>query len=221
MKVAEKEKARLLRKQGKSINQIVEQTGFSKASVSSWVRDILLTNAQRKRISERGRSVEGIERRRLNRIANEENKRQIVIEKAKKDFSLISSNELKIIGIALYLGEGGKTKRLVRFSNSDPKIIGMMMRFFREICLVPEEKFRGHIHIFEHADIRKAENYWSKVTGIPKSQFYKTYAKSSNASLHKRNYLMFGTFDIYVCDTKLFLTIMGWIEKISELVLKQ
>jgi len=31
--------------------------------------------------------------------------------------------------------------------------------------------------------------------------------------------MAFGTFDIYVCDTKLFLTIMGWIERIKELTI--
>lgn len=45
MKIIEKEKARALRKQGKSINQIVTEAGLSKASVSEWVRDIVLTKA--------------------------------------------------------------------------------------------------------------------------------------------------------------------------------
>lgn len=219
MKLVEKEKARKLRKQGKSINQIVTETGLSKASVSEWVRDIVLTKNQRNKISQRGRSVESIEKRRLNRLANEQIKRQAIIDLAKKDFTNISLEQLKLIGIILYLGEGGKTKRIVRLANSDPEIVKIMMRFFREICGVPENKFAGYIHTFAHANINKTEKYWSKITGIPRSKFYKTYIKPSSASLQKRNTLPFGTFDIYVCDTKLFLTIMGWIEKIKEILL--
>jgi hypothetical protein len=128
--------------------------------------------------------------------------------------------QLKLVGIILYLGEGGKTKRMVRLANSDPEIIKIMMRFFREICNVPETKFSGYIHTFAHVDINKTEKYWSKITGIPRRRFYKTYIKPSSASQQKRNTLPFGTFDIYVCDTKLFLTIIGWIEKIKELLLK-
>jgi hypothetical protein len=220
MKIIEKEKARKLRKQGKSINQIVAEAGFSKASVSEWVRDIVLTKAQKNKISMRGRSIESIEKRRINRLANEQNKRQIIINTAKKDFTNISSEQLKLIGIILYLGEGGKTQRTTRLTNSDPEIIRIMMRFFRETCNVPENKFSGHIHTFTHTDIRKTEEYWSKVTGIPVNQFYKTYTKPSSASLQKRDTLPFGTFDIYVNDVKIFLTITGWIERIKELVLK-
>lgn len=220
MKVIEREKARALRKHGKSMNEIIEETGFSKASVSVWTRDIVLTPAQRNKISKRGRSVESIEKRRINRLTNEQGKRQAIIDLAKKDFNHISLEQLKLVGTILYLGEGGKTKRMVRLANSDPEIIKIMIRFFREICNVPENKLTGYVHTFAHADIDKTENYWSKITGIPRNQFYKTYTKPSSASLQKRNTLPFGTFDIYVCDTKLFLTITGWIEKIKELLLK-
>ena len=82
---------------------------------------------------------------------------------------------------------------------------------------MPENKFRGHIHTFEHANIEDTEKYWSKMTGIPRTQFYKTYIKPSSASLQKRNALPFGTFDLSVNDTKLLLTILGWMEKIKEL----
>jgi hypothetical protein len=218
VKLIEKEKARNFRKKGYSMNQIVKETGFTKSSVSLWVRDIVLTKAQKKKISEKGRSIESIERRRLLRLSNELVKRQIIIDEAKKDYNHISLKELKLIGIMLYLGEGGKTERgTARLSNSDPLVIKMMMRFFREVCNVPEEKFRGNIHTFAHADVEKTEKYWSKITGIPRSQFQKTYIKASSASLQKRYTLPYGTFGINVCNTKLFLTIMGWIEKIKEL----
>ncbi|MDP3875115.1 MAG: hypothetical protein Q8Q22_01170 [bacterium] len=221
MKIIEKEQARVLRKNGHSINQIIKETGFSKASISLWVRDIVLTQAQKNRISLRGRSIESIEKRRINRLFNENKKRQIIINEAKKDFTNISLDQLKLIGIILYLGEGGKTGRsMVRLANSDPLVIKMMMRFLREICNVPDNKFRASIHTFEHANVEQTEKYWSKISGIPSSQFFKTYIKPSVASLQKRNTLPFGTFDIYVCDTKLFLTIMGWIEKIKELTVK-
>ena len=57
MKVIEREKARELRKQGRSINQIVEEAGLTKSSVSLWVRDIILTKEQRSKISLRGRAL--------------------------------------------------------------------------------------------------------------------------------------------------------------------
>src|SRR3989344_5764236 len=111
MKLIEKEKARALRKKGYSINQIVKEAGLTKASVSVWVRDIVLTKTQKKKLSERGRSVESVERRRVNRLFNEQKRRQIIIDTAKRDFTSISLEQLKLIGIILYLGEGAKTPR--------------------------------------------------------------------------------------------------------------
>ncbi len=218
MKIIEKQKARELRKQGKSINQIVKEAGLSKSSVSDWVRDIVLTKAQRNKISQRGRSVESIERRRSSRLANEYKKKRAIIDLAKEDFDNITAEQLKLIGIILYLGEGAKTnKGVVSVANSDPIVIKIVAKFLRETCKVSEDKFRGHIHTFAHADVNKTERFWSKISGIPRNQFYKTYIKSSSASLQKRQTLPFGTFSISTNDTKLFLTIMGWIERIKEL----
>ena len=203
---------------GKSINQIVEETGFSKASVSLWVRDITLSDQQKRQILKNGRSVGSIEKRRVSRLVNENKKRQRIIGEAKRDFHTISIDQLKLIGAILYLGEGGKTRQgIVRIANSDPFVIKIMMNFFRNVCNVPEGKFRLAVHTFAHADVNKTEEYWSNITKVPRSQFHKTYIKPSSASLHKRDTLPFGTVDIYVCDTKLFLTIMGWIDKIKLL----
>ena len=221
MKVVERNHARSLRKAGKSINEIIAETGYSKGSVSVWVRDIVLTKKQKERLSENGRSMESVERRRLSRMTNQENKTKIIMDVAKKDFSAISLRDLKIIGVMLYLGEGGKTKRgMVRLANSDPAITQMCMRFFREVCSVPEEKFYGHIHTFDNADIEKTEAYWSRITRIPRKQFYKTYVKQSKASLGKRKTLPYGTCDVGINDVQLYLKIMAWIEKIKELVLQ-
>jgi len=218
MKVKEREKARRLRLQGKSMSQIIEETGFSKSSVSMWTRDIVLTDSQKDGISKRGRSIESIEKRRISRMRNINQKRRVIIEAAKKDFPKLSYTDLKLIGAMIYWGEGCKVGHWsVRVANSDPIIIKVMMRFFREICNVPENKFRGHIHTFEDADVEKLEKHWSKIIKIPRKQFYKTYKKPSKASFQKRKTLPFGTLDLYVHDTNVFLKIRGWIERISEL----
>ena len=91
-----------------------------------------------------------------------------------------------------------------------------MVKFFREVCLVPEEKFHGHIHTFKHCDVKKAENYWSKISGLPKSKFFKTYQKNSSASKNKRDKLTYGTFQIYVHDTNFFFRMMAWIDYLKE-----
>lgn len=219
MKLNEKKLALEMRRKGNSLNEIASFLKVSKGSVSAWVKHIQLTSPQLKKVSLNGRSVASIEKRRLSRMQNEQQKRLKLMESAGNEINNISIEELKILGISLYWAEGGKTKNMVRVSNSDPAIIKLMMRFFREICLVDEKKFKVQIHTHSHLNVREAEDYWSKVTKIPNNQFFKTYTKPSKASLGKKDSLPFGTVQVYVCDTKLFLKIMGWIEKIKSITL--
>lgn len=216
MKRVEKEKARALRKRGVSLNEIVKAVGASKASVSFWVRDIELTKSQRAELTARGFSKDAVEKRRLARIAKTRARHNAILLSAQKEIQKLSRRDLWLIGTTLYWGEGGKTQHgSARISNSDPAVLQLMMRFFREILNVPEEKFRCGIHTFSHLNAKSAEEYWSHVTGIPLKQFYKTYSKPSIASRGKKDSLPFGTAQVYVCDTKIFLTIMGWIRGIA------
>ncbi|MGK2908738.1 MAG: hypothetical protein ACSLE1_02900 [Sphingobium sp.] len=200
------------------MNDIVQALGVSKASVSVWVRDVPLSEKQRSELNAQGFSADAIEKRRINRIANTIARHRIVIDRAKEQIDSLSGHELLLVGAALYWGEGNKSnKGAAGLANSDPYVIRLMMRFFREIFHVPEEKFRGHIHTSSHVHGADAEKYWSEISGIPLRQFYKTYSRPSIASKGKKDSLPYGTFQIYVCDTTVFLTIKGWIERLSEL----
>ncbi len=218
MKAIEKKKAIVLRQEGRSIKDIARIVGVSKASVSVWVRDIILNKKQLNTLRTKGFSSELVERRRQKRLTNEQTKRDAIATLAQKDIKNISRHDLRLIGLCLYWGEGGKThKGAARISNSDPAVIKVMMRFFREIWGVEEKKFRAHLHIHSHLNAEKAEKYWSRVSGIPCLQFFKTYTKPSIAGRGKKDSLPYGTFDIYVCNTKLFLQIIAQIEKIKKL----
>jgi len=199
-----------LRQEGKSINEISSLLGVAKSSVSVWVRDIKLDVLQLRALSQKGHDRVAIEKRRQTRLTNEARKRQITIDTALSEITEVTYHELWLIGIMLYWAEGGKTQRLVRFSNGDPEMIKIMMAFFRIVCMVPEKKFRGYIHIHPHLDHVKSEKYWSEISDIPTNQFFKTYRKLNKSSQGKKDSLPNGVFDIYVLDTKLFLKIEGW-----------
>jgi len=222
MKLKERKIARKLRKQGYSIKEICKKAGLAKSSVSIWVRDIKLTLKQKQNLSEKGIKKEVIEKRRNTRLIKENARRQIIIDKAKKEINKLLERELKLMGIALYWAEGSKTRRgTVQFSNSDPKLVQIMMRFFRKICRVPRRKFRGHIFLHPHLSDKKAKEYWHNISGIPLNQFYKTSKQQSRASKGKKDTLPFGTFCIQICNTELFLKIKGWMERVYELEMKK
>lgn len=217
MKEREKLLARKLRAKGWPLNKIYRKLGVSKGTVSVWVRNIQLTKLQKEKIYKGRFSREVIERTRLTRLHNENARRQMIIDTAKNDIGNLSSRDLFLVGISLYWGEGGKTGGSVRFSNSDPMLIQLIMKFLKQVCGVRKEKFRGYIHIHPHLNHKKAEKYWSEISNIPLRQFYKTYRIPNKASKQKKDSLPNGTFDVYVNNRELLLKLQGWTEKIHEL----
>ena len=219
MKTAEIKQARELRQSGLSKREITSKLSCSKSSISRWVRSIPLSQEQINRLKsnqDRGRA----------KAANHPNSpktvwmriRNYITGSASEEISPHYSLEtLKKVGACLYWAEGYKASfNMVNFSNSDPFMIKLMMIFFREVCNVPSEKFRGVVHIHPHLDRETARIFWSKTSGIPLAQFHKTQIAVSKASQQKRDTLPLGTFRIVICDTRLQCKILGWIKGIQK-----
>ena len=102
MKLEEKKLAQTLRRQGFSLRDIQRKLKVSKGSVSTWVRDIPLTKIQKRELAEKGFSREKIEQRRVTRLAHEDYRRQLIVEKAKKDVTSFSERDLFITGVIFY-----------------------------------------------------------------------------------------------------------------------
>lgn len=220
MKIEERKKAIELRRKGVSMNEIARFIGVAKSSVSYWVRDVELTSKQKRGLSEKGRSIESIEKRRISRIQNTRNKRNIIKLGAQQEVGTLSKDSLWCAGIALYWGEGGKTQQTVRISNSDPAVIKVMMKFFKKYSHINFDKYHGHVHTFSEDNVQKSLSYWSKISGIPKNKFYRTYIKQSTATKNKRQTLPYGTFQIYIHSTEFFFRMMGWLEGYKNQLLR-
>lgn len=227
MKRKEKEQvqARHLRHKGFSLNQIVATLNISKSSASTWVRDVKMTKKQRIFLRHKVHLQEVIEKRVGTRLKNENARRRAIMDMHKKDMSAkpIDYDTLKVLGTALYWAEGGKSQKNRSFSfwNSDPQMVRIMVIFLKNVCKIPDEKFRAHINLHTHLDAPPAEKYWSSVSGIPLSQFYKTTKIVSKASKNTRDTLPYGTFSIQIGSTDLFLKMLAWIEAIIDNVITQ
>lgn len=219
MKIKEKNAARLLRSKGWSLRTIAAKIKCSKSSVSKWISDIELTNEQIEKL----KSNQDKGRAKAAKHPNSSkqkwaNIRNGIIASSQKEISVKYSNKiLKIVGAALYWAEGYNASRnAIVFANTDPRMIKLIMLFFREICKVPEEKFRAKIFIHPHLNAKEAEKYWSNVSGISIAQFNKPLLAVSKASLRKRDTLPFGTFSIMIGDVYVCSKIKGWIQGLSK-----
>lgn len=210
MKMKQKLEAIRLRKTGKSYKEILKRLKVSKSTLSLWLRDIRLTPKQHRRIYVTLRQVNAY------RMAKKKQKDKLeltqkIIKESMCEFEKLKDDHLFIAGLMLYWAEGDKTEanEMVKFSNSDPIMIKLLMRWFREACRVPEQKFRIALHIHELHCRKNIEQYWSKITGISVAQFNKTQIKPT-ALKHRRNPLYDGTCSIRVCNKNLFRKIKGW-----------
>jgi len=217
-KPQEKNRALKLRKQGKSLKEISEEIGVGKSTISLWCRDIELSPTQikrlRKKMNEGGYiGARAQYRRRLERIKRGK-------EWGDKRISNLSHRDLFLSGLSLYWGEGSKKTRQVRVSNSDPAVINFMIRWFKDIWGVRDERFaiRIGINVAHKGRVKEVEKYWSKVTGIPMEQIRKTtLIRSKSKKNYKNFYEHYGTVRLEVRKpAELYYKIMGSIDALSN-----
>lgn len=138
---------------------------------------------------------------------------QLAQSKAAKALSRFSLQDLKMLGIGLYLGEGKKHDRnKLVFSNADPAVVALIMRFFREIVHIPETAFRAWVQIHEGLDQEMAIQYWSKITGLYPDRFYRVKTLLSVRSKRRRapTTLAYGTCHVAVLSTRHADLVKGW-----------
>lgn len=171
-------KARELRLQGMTYDQIQVELGCSKSSISLWVRD--LPKPERKRTRE---EASAIARRGWEiTLRQRDEERQETKRQAQSEIGTMSANELFLLGVGLYWAEGSKSKphraqERVSFINSDPDMINVFLAWLR-LLRVGDDRLRFHVHIHETADVASAERFWADLTGADTSAFGKTTIKS-------------------------------------------
>ncbi|MEV0368218.1 hypothetical protein AB0I10_00015 [Streptomyces sp. NPDC050636] len=182
-----RDKARELRKQGMTYDQIQVELGCSKSSISLWVRD--LPKPERKRTREEASTI--AKRGWEATLKRREEERQETKRAAADEIGQLSDRDLFITGVALYWSEGSKSKEhrpseRAIFINSDPDMIRVFLAWLR-LLGVGTERLRFHVHIHESADVGEAERFWADLVGVDVSDFSKTTLKKHNPKTVRKN----------------------------------
>ena len=128
--------------------------------------------------------------------------------------------ELLIAAIMLYWGEGSKrNSQCVAFSNNDPKMIQLFLKFLREICGIHENRFRVFLHLYPDQNEKELKKWWSEITKIPLIQFRKSHIHKGKQGTYKKKSKC-GTISLRYCDKKLLNQILQWIDEYSDKFLK-
>ena len=222
----DRQKAISLRKRGKSYNEISRILNISKGTLSLWLRNVKMPPEIEKKFWDKTRKgwAESIIRFNRQRIARARERGENIQLAAAKKIKNLTKKDLLLIGSVLYWAEGSMRSRWrVGFANSDPDMIKIVMRFFREICCIDEEKFNAKVHLHPNIKENKAVNFWSKVSGIPKNQFTPSQTQISKSSKKRRNphQLPYGTLHLSIHSVDMANQIKGWILGVSKQVRRE
>lgn len=211
MKKIIRDEAREMRKRGETVTGIAKALNVSKGTVSMWVRDIVLTDAQ----------VEAIRVKRSQYAAqnkgSQANKRKFltVRQQYQQEGREVArlGRPLHLAGCMLYWAEGAKSRNSFYFVNSDPHMLRLMMRFLREEMGIQDDEIRLkiHCHFADRETQQTIEQYWIDLLQLPACAVVKTqYKKGSD--FHK-NILTNGVCGIAVYRSQLVQHIYGAIQE--------
>lgn len=180
-----RDRARELRTQGLSYNEIVARLGVSKSSVSLWVRDVPCP--ERFRYVHNERRQEGLRRYNGARSARHAAEK----EAAAAELGELTDRELLIAGTIAYWCEGAKNKpdrkaNHVSFINSDPRLVAFFLRFLYVVG-VERGDLILRVHIHENADAEAAQRFWLELTGAHPGQFRSPTLKRHNPKTLRTN----------------------------------
>lgn len=180
-------KARELRLQGLTYDQIQVKLGCSKSSISLWVRDLPKPELQRSSEEASAIAKRGWERT----LQLREEERKQTKRHAAAEIGSLSDRELFILGAGLYWAEGSKDKPYDRreravFVNSDPGMIRVYLAWLN-LLGIEEERLRYCVMIHENANITGAERFWADFVGVDLSRFQKTTLKRHNPKTQRKN----------------------------------
>ena len=221
-KSKERLEARKMRLEGISIRKIANMVGVSKGTVSLWCGDIVLTKEQQDKLIEDDKKGGAVGRAKAWKSIREERLRRLSrnMQRGAKLVGQMSARDIFIAGVALYWAEGNKKNRRLVFSNSDPMMIKLMIKWLVDCLKIPRSDIYckvgvNQIHINR---VAKVEQYWSEVTGIPLNEFRKVSLKKVNSSkVYENTEEHFGTLNLIVKkSTDLNYLVLGLIEGLTR-----
>ena len=221
----EKEIAVVLRKQGKTYSEILREIPVAKSTLSLWLREVGLSKPQRQVISAKRRAAQlrGAAKRHTQRIEGTAE----IQTAALKEVGKLSRRELLLIGASLYWAEGSKAKAWrpsvgVQFSNSDPYMVAVFIRWLQEICgiMIGDIRFSLYIHKNHASRLEEVKRFWITHTGMPEEQLTYVYFKKHNPKTKRRkidNTTYYGLIALRVPrSTNLNRRIEGWVQGICR-----
>jgi hypothetical protein len=202
-RVEDRAQARARRAEAGTLAEIAAELGVARSTVSLWVRDVAFVPRPRNR----GAPSQRVHPQRAARLAQIEELRALGIARIGE----LSRKEHLVAGVALYAGEGAKTDGVVKFANSDPRMILFFVTWLRAFFAVDESRLRLRLYLHQGLDLAEANQFWSELTDIPLSQFGAAYRAVPDSTIRSTKHVRGCASVVYACS-RTHRAIMGLVE---------
>jgi hypothetical protein len=190
--------ARALRREGRSLREIAEVVGAARSTVSLWVRDIPLSEAQQAALDD------------ANPVVNHRRSGQLAWSRMNSEARSAAQEDgrrrarerslLHQAGCMLYWADGSKHRNHVTFTNSDVDMVRFFLRFLCECYGIDDAQV---IHA-----------WWLEHLALPASSLRApAINRTSTASKRVRRPLIHGTARLAVHSTFVVQSIYGAIQE--------
>ncbi len=221
MKALEREKAILLRREGKTYSEILTEIPVAKSTLSGWLKSVQLAKSQKQRITKKRThaALRGAQARHRSRVSE----MKLLERDGLADVGKLSTRELWLIGVALYWAEGSKQYEHspstgVVFNNSDSRMIRIFLKWLAQMK-VPTSTicFELYVHETRKSEVAAFKRWWAHELKIPLTKLDRIYFKKGNPKTKRKNVddLYHGLIRIKVnSSTTLNRKISGWVHGI-------
>ena len=96
----------------------------------------------------------------------------------------------------------------MRFANTDAAMMRFFCAWLRRFFRIDESRLRVRVYLHVGLDLDAAEEHWSVVTGVPRSQFKAPYRAIPNASIRRTKHEFGCAYVDYSC-AKTHRAVMG------------
>lgn len=170
-----------LRKQGKTYREIAKEIPIKigKSTLSDWCQGIEMPAWYEEKVARLNKS--NLRKAQQISLAMREKIREDLFAELRMSNSYYlnyryDKEALKAVLALLYLGEGAKWKshRGLMLGSSDPRIVLLYIKLLFACYGITLQQMKCRVCYRADQDIDELENYWSKITGISRENFYKT-----------------------------------------------
>lgn len=206
-----RDKAKTLRKQGYSLNELVKLLNVGKGTVYYWIRSLpKVAKKSKTQHSELSSAAIAAGNHSRQRAAK---KRQEAYDLGYSTYAYYSTLPTFNDFVMLYLTEGDrKDRNVLAVTNTNPKLILLAQFWMTRLPKRIDARLNYWVQVYLDQDIYEVKKYWATTLHVSVDKINTVLMKSSGKLRKRNNRSLHGVMTVRVHDTQLKAQMYAWMD---------